>query len=117
MARHERLLAWQYSHRLAIAVYQVTRTWPPSERFGLTSQVRRAANSVGANIAEGAARVGKKEFKRFLDIAIGSLGELDQHLRLALDLKLLTRSEWELLMRLHGSAGRLTVLLARSMAR
>lgn len=117
MARHERLLAWQHSHRLALAVYQATQSWPASERFGLTSQARRAANSVGANIAEGAARVGRKEFKRFLDVAIGSLGELDNHLRLAVDLGLISREEWQGLMDLHGSAGRLVVLLARSMVR
>ena len=89
MTRHERLLAWQRSHELSIAVYRATAAWPVNERYGLTSQVRRAASSVGANIEEGAARYGPREFKRFLNIALGPLGELENHLRLALDLGLM----------------------------
>jgi four helix bundle protein len=115
MARHERFLAWQRVHQLTLAVYEATRTWPPAERYGLTGQARRAASSAGANIAEGAARLGPREFKRYLDIAIGSLGELDNHLRLALDLGLLSREKWQELTDLQSNAMGLVVLLARSM--
>jgi len=115
MARHERLLAWQRSHELTIAVYGATATWPSSERYGLTSQARRAAASVGANIAEGAARYGPRELKRFLNIALGSLGELENHLRLALDLGLMVREDFDHLAGLANEAGKLTGLLARSL--
>jgi four helix bundle protein len=70
---------------------------------------------VGANIAEGSARYGSREFKRFLNIALGSLGEVENHLRLALDLELLDKSDFERLARLANEAGKLTGLLARSL--
>ena len=116
MPKHERLLAWQRAHELALAVYQVTRTWPQAERYGLISQSRRAASSVGANIAEGAARLGPREFKRYLDIARGSLAELHNQLRLALDLGMISREEWQRLEHLQSNAMGLVILLGRSMA-
>jgi len=115
MARHERFLAWQRVHQLTLAVYEVTNTWPTAERYGLVSQARRAASSAAANIAEGAARQGPREFKRYLDISLGSLGELDYHLRLALDLGLLPSDKWQELADLQSNAMGLVVLLARSM--
>ena len=117
MARHERFLAWQQTHRLTLASYEATKGWPATERYGLTAQARRAAASAAANIAEGPARVGPREFKRFLDIALGSLGELDYHLRLALDLGIMPHAEWQKLSELQSSAAKLVVLLARSMKR
>jgi len=115
MARHERFLAWQRAHQLALAIYEASKGWPSAERYGLTAQARGAASSAAANIAEGAARLGPREFKRFLDISLGSLGELDYHLRLALDLGILERDEWQRLIELQASAAKLVVLLARSM--
>jgi four helix bundle protein len=76
MAPYERLDAWRMAHRLALLVYKVTDDWPTEERFGLTIQVRRAALSIPENIAEGAAKRGHREFRRFLDISLGSLSEL-----------------------------------------
>ncbi len=72
--------------RLVRSVYTLTRNFPDSERYGLTSQMRRAAVSAPANIAEGAARASKSDFARFLTIARGSLVELDTLLWLAKDL-------------------------------
>jgi four helix bundle protein len=71
---------------LVVIVYKVTITFPKSELFGLTSQIRRSAGSIPANISEGAGRVRPKEFMRFLRIASGSLAELDTHIDLAYQL-------------------------------
>lgn len=83
--KHHELRAWQEEMRLAKETYKVTSTFPKSETYGLTSQMRRAAVSVPSNIAEGAARAGNKEFLQFLSIARGSLSELDTQMRLATD--------------------------------
>ncbi len=80
------LVAWQKAHRLAVEIYRGTASFPREERFGLTSQVRRSAASIGANIAEGHGRGGGPEFRRFLAIALGSATELQHHLLLARDL-------------------------------
>ena len=80
---HRSLKAWQESIALVQSVYETTRTFPKEELFGLTSQMRRAAVSVPANIAEGAARTGTKELLQFLSIAAASLSELDTHVEIA----------------------------------
>ncbi|MDI6735206.1 MAG: four helix bundle protein [bacterium] len=74
---HKRLSVWQKSIELAIEVYKATERYPSEERFGLTSQMRRAVISIGSNIAEGAGRQSAKEFLQFLYIARGSISELD----------------------------------------
>ena len=77
------LLAWQKSMDLAVAVYQFTRSWPREETYGLTSQARRAATSVPANIAEGYGRDNLGSYLQFLRIAQGSLKELETHMLVA----------------------------------
>ena len=104
----ERFDAWRSAHLLALELYRATDTWPRSERFGLTIQVRRAALSVPTNIAEGAAKRGSREFRRFLDIALGSLAELAYLLRLSRDYGLLTEESWLTLEADRDRAGRLT---------
>jgi len=83
---HRSLKVWQKAIELVEHVYAETRNFPKEELFGLTSQMRRAAVSVPANIAEGAARSGTKELIRFLSIAEASLSELDTHVEIALRL-------------------------------
>ena len=83
---HKRLAVWRKSVDLVVETYKVTKTFPTEERYGLTDQVRRAAVSIPANIAEGAGRRTKKEFINFLHISQGSLSELDTHLEIALRL-------------------------------
>jgi four helix bundle protein len=83
---HRSLKAWQESLVLVQNVYEATRMFPKEELFGLTSQMRRAAVSVPANIAEEAARAGTKELLQFLSIAAASLSELDTHVEIALRL-------------------------------
>jgi four helix bundle protein len=81
--KHRELLVWQKSVELALLIYRLTETFPKSEIYALTSQMRRAATSVPANIAEGAARTGTNELLRFLSFSNGSLSELDTHLEIA----------------------------------
>jgi four helix bundle protein len=81
------LRVWQKAHQLTLTVYRMTSDFPRSEMYGLTSQIRRAASSIGANLAEGCGRTGDAEFARFRSIAMGSASELDYHL--LLDLKFL----------------------------
>jgi four helix bundle protein len=114
MKKYERLLAWQRARELVLAVYSATGGWPDSERYGLTSQVRRASVSVAANIAEGAAKQGPKEFRRFLDIAIGSLAEVGCLLTLAHDLTFLSDEAWVAIEAKRDSAAALTWLLYNS---
>jgi four helix bundle protein len=76
MAPYERFDAWKAAHHLALRVYKVTDGWPQNERYGLTIQIRRAALSAPTNIAEGSAKRGSREFRRYLDIALGSLSEV-----------------------------------------
>jgi len=83
------LNVWKKAHRLTLAVYTLTRGFPKDELYGLTSQIRRAASSIGANIAEGCGRRSDGELTRFLQIARGSSSELEYHLLLARDLHLL----------------------------
>jgi four helix bundle protein len=85
---HE-LKVWQKAHQLTLAVYQITAGFPREERYGLTSQLRRCSSSIPANLAEGCGRNGDAEFARFCSIAMGSASELEYHLLLAKDLKLL----------------------------
>lgn len=81
------LLVWQKGIALTKLVYKMTAGFPPDERFGLTSQMRRAAVSVPSNIAEGQARHGTKEFLQFLSHAEGSLAELEMQLLLSIELE------------------------------
>lgn len=80
---HERLEVWRDAMDLVEAIYRFSSQFPDSERFGLVSQIRRAAVSVPANVAEGAARRSTPEYLRFLSIARGSLSEVDTHVQIA----------------------------------
>lgn len=83
---YKELQVWQKGMALAKIVYQLTKRFPDSERFGLTSQMRRAAVSVPSNIAEGQARHGTREFLQFLSHASGSLAELETQVLLSIEL-------------------------------
>ena len=117
MKPYERLDAWQAAHRLVLAVYETTQSFPRSELYGLTSQARRAAFSVAANIAEGSAKKGPREFRRYLDMAVGSLAELAYILRLVKDLGYLKDSAWADLDKARDQVGRLTWGLYTSIRR
>lgn len=87
------LKVWQKGHELALAVYAATKAFPKEELYGLTSQIRRSAASVPANIAEGCGRYRDNELARFLQIAMGSASETEYHLLLARDLGFLGDEE------------------------
>jgi four helix bundle protein len=89
------LKVWAKAHELTLIVYVETRSFPRDEVYGLTSQLRRAAASIGANIAEGCGRRSDAEMKRFLQIARGSASELEYHLLLAKDLRFLELNNFE----------------------
>jgi four helix bundle protein len=93
MADVNGLRVMSLARQLATAVYQVTGSFPAAERFGLASQMRRAAVSIGSNIAEGAGRQSDREFRHFLRIARGSAKELAFQITLAGDLRFLTDAE------------------------
>ena len=84
--KHHQLVAWQVAVTLVKKIYETTKSFPQNEIYGLTSQMRRAAVSVPANIAEGAARTTTKEFLQFLSIARGSLSELDTYVVISREL-------------------------------
>lgn len=86
MRDFRKLEVWRRGHRLALAVYQATTAFPGSELYGLTSQMRRAAVSIPANIAEGCGMGSPAELKRYMQIAMGSASELEYHILLAHDL-------------------------------
>lgn len=84
------LKVWERAHWLAVRTYVETSSFPKSEVYGLTSQIRRCATSIPANIAEGCGRGTDADFGRFLQIAMGSASELEYHLLLSRDLRFLT---------------------------
>ena len=88
------LIVWQRARALASAIYQITESFPRSEVYGLTSQLRRAAVSVVSNIAEGQGRLTKGEFQQFLGHARGSLLEMETQLLIAVDLTYLSHEEF-----------------------
>jgi four helix bundle protein len=87
MRDFRKLNVWQESHKLTLEIYEISKSFPKEELFGLTSQMRRAASSVPTNIAEGCGRGSQKDYAHFLQIAIGSAFEVDYQILLAKDLK------------------------------
>ncbi len=86
MRDYRKMQVWEKAHQFTLRLYQITACFPKEEMYGLTSQIRRAAASIPANIAEGAGRETQAELVHFLYVASGSAAELDYHLLLARDL-------------------------------
>jgi four helix bundle protein len=112
-----KLLVWQKAHQLVLLTYKSTEKFPKHEMFGLTSQLRRAIVSVPANIAEGYAAGGKGQFGRYLDIAQGSLAEVEYYLIRAHDLNYITQTECEQAESLRAETGFLLHRLIESLDR
>lgn len=86
MYRYKELNVWKQSREFCTLIYKITESFPQSEQFGSTAQLRRATISISSNIAEGASRSSKKEFCRFLEIAMGSCYEIETQIMIASDL-------------------------------
>ncbi|MEW4526911.1 MAG: four helix bundle protein [Maioricimonas sp. JB045] len=112
---HRDLIAWQKAIDLVEWCYQVTETFPRDEQFGLTQQLRRAAVSVPANIAEGKGRGASKEFVRYLAIANGSLTELDTHFVIAARLGYINEATLEEVVERIEEVGRIVTGLRKSL--
>lgn len=91
------LKVWEKSHHLTLQIYKMTRSFPSEERYGLTSQIRRSCASIPANIAEGCGTYSDAELARYLQIAMASASELEYHILLAHDLKLITTANYNVL--------------------
>jgi len=114
---HEKLEVWQTAVDFVIAVYKLTESFPREEKFGLTSQIRRAAVSIPANIAEGAARQSGKEFIHFLSMAQGSASELATELLIAHRLGYLSEETYSEMSAQLDSIGRMIIGLSRHVKR
>lgn len=117
MRPHEKLEAWNQAVNFVISVYKLTETFPREEKFGLTSQIRRAAVSVPANLAEGAARKSNKEFIHFLSNAQGSASELDTELLIAYKLGYLSENNYFALRSSLDNIGRMISGLSQHLKR
>lgn len=102
---YKKLIAWQRADELAHKVYDVALAFPKNELFGLTSQLQRACLSVPTNIVEGHARNSKKEFHRFLSIALSSLAETEYLLEFAFKRKLIKENDFQAICLLRAEAG------------
>jgi four helix bundle protein len=112
----KKLIVWQKAYVLVQMIYTHSYKFPPTELYGLTSQIRRAGVSVLANIAEGSERQHKKQFLQFLSVARGSLAEVETYLMLAKDLDYLNEEEFSNLEDQRGEVGRLLRGLYKSLS-
>ncbi|MBL4655485.1 MAG: four helix bundle protein [Bacteroidia bacterium] len=110
----ENLEVWQKSRKLVTSIYKITEKFPKEEKFGLTSQIRRASVSVSSNIAEGSTRWSRKDKARFYEIAFGSLIEILNQLILSNDLEFLTTNKLKELRNDIDSIGRMLTALYQS---
>ncbi|HEY6247188.1 MAG TPA: four helix bundle protein [Pyrinomonadaceae bacterium] len=114
MRPHENLNLWQKAIEFVVEIYRVTEEFPTDEKFGLTSQLRRASVSIVANVAEGAAR-SAKEFRQFLSHSQGSASEVDTELVISHRLAYLKKSDYERLSEQLDHIGRMITRLSQSL--
>ncbi len=112
----EGLDVFKVAHQLVLQVYRLTSSFPKEELYGLTSQMRRASSSVVMNLVEGANRLTKREYRHFVGIARGSVGEVRYQLMLAKDLGFLKLEECELLRGDYKRVGQMLTKLGQSLA-
>ncbi|MBZ9671728.1 four helix bundle protein [Mesorhizobium sp. ES1-3] len=109
------LIVWQQAMDLAVATYALTKAWPKEELYGLTSQIRRSATSIPANIAEGYGRDNRGSYHQFLRIAQGSLKELETHLQIAERIGLATQDQADRMLLANEGIGKMLRQLIRKL--
>lgn len=115
MKKVEELDVFKLSHSLTLEVFEITKTFPEEEKFGLISQMRRAAYSIPMNLMEGAHRLGSKEYRQFVGIAKGSAGEMKYQLLLVKDLKYISEDNYSNLKQKYERVSQMLTKLARSL--
>lgn len=108
MHRFKDLEIWRLSRKFCSDIYETTSLFPDSEKFGLTNQLRRASVSVPSNIAEGCSRKSNRDFSRFLEIAIGSMYEIETQLLISNDLNFIQKNELKYLLQKLDSIIKMT---------
>lgn len=88
---------WEQSHKLTLDIYSLTKNFPSEEKYGLTSQIRRACSSIPTNIAEGCGKISEKDFARYLGISFGSASELEYLILLSKDLNFIDNEKYQLI--------------------
>jgi four helix bundle protein len=117
LSSYRELIVWQKSLQLTVTIYKLTRTFPAEEKFGIISQMRRAASSIPANIAEGQARNTTGEFRQSLGVARGSLAELETFVMLSAELGFLSPPDSENLLRSCEEISKMLTSLLKSLKR
>ena len=111
----EELDVFKLAHELTLTVFKITKTFPEEEKFGIISQMRRAAYSIPMNLMEGSHRLGSKEFRQFVGIAKGSTGEIKYQLLLVKDLKYISEAMYGDLISKYERVSQMLTKLARSL--
>ena len=109
--------AWKMAMRLAVECYRLTDQFPKAEQYGLTQQIRRASTSIAANVAEGNARRTRPAYIHHVNIAIGSLAELETEVLLAISLSLASQGTAQAVLDTAGQTGRLLLALVHALER
>lgn len=112
----EELDVYKRAHQVTLKTYKISREFPADEKFGLVSQMRRAAASIATNLIEGGYRLNRAEYRQFVGIARGSSGELKYHILLAKDLGYLSKGDYELLKSELDEISKMLMGLAKSLA-
>ncbi len=111
----EELDVFKLSHSLALEIFELTKSFPDEEKFGLISQMRRAAYSVPTNLMEGGHRLSKREYRQFVGIAKGSTGEMKYQLLLVKDLKYISQDKYTELLPQYERVSQMLTKLAKSL--
>lgn len=115
MKKVEDLDLFRLSHSLVLSIFELTKTFPEEEKFGLISQMRRVAYSIPMNLMEGAHRLSSKEYRQFVGIAKGSAGEIKYHLLLVRDLKYISESKYSNFLPEYEHVSQMLTKLAKSL--
>ncbi|HXX33170.1 MAG TPA: four helix bundle protein [Thermodesulfobacteriota bacterium] len=112
----QELDVFKLSHSLVLEIFELTKSFPDGEKFGLVSQMRRAAYSIPMNLMEGGHRLNRKEYRQFVGIAKGSAGEMKYQLLLVKDLKYIIEDEYSELLSQYERVSQMLTKLAESLA-